>query len=136
MKRAIFTSLGWVLANALLFAIIFSLETNLNFFDWHPKWTIQVIGCVTSIVAVAALLFYLARTTKDKSALVISLIACVALVAMVILAVSPEPSSTGWFSRSRSSPAWYRWGRVLLGCIPITFWCSALTCLNKNETGA
>ena len=129
--RAIFTTLAWFLVNALFLALIVGLEFDLNFFSWQPRWTLQVGGCVAGIPILVVMLHYLARATQGKWVLAISSLACLALLGIVLCAVGAEPTSTGWFGRTAPSPAWYRGGRVLVGCMPIAFWSWALIRVNR-----
>ena len=134
--RTFLTTLAWFLVNALLMAVIVELELGLNFFGWHPQWTLQVCGWVAGLPIIVVMLHYLARATQNKWVLAISSLACLALLGIVLSMVGPEPTSTGWLGRSAPSPAWYRWGRVLVGCIPIAFWGWALVREKKRRKNA
>jgi hypothetical protein len=131
--RTLFTTLAWILVNALFLAIIVGLEFDLNFFNWHLRWTLQVGGCIAGLPVIAVMLYYLARATQDRWVLALSSLACLALVGIVLSAVGPEPTGGGWLGRSAPSPAWYRWGRVLVGCMPIAFWTWALVRVNQRK---
>lgn len=119
MKRAIWTSLAWVLANASFVALFFGLEADINFFRWTPQWTLQSGGCVSGILVLIVLVCYLARITRDKSSLAVSWLLSLALLGFVLAAVAPEPVTTGWLSRPSPSPGWYRWARAVVSSIPL-----------------
>lgn len=126
MKRTLLTTLGWILANALLLAGIIDLDMQLNFFNWHPEWSGRVAGCLAGMLVVIALLPFLSRATQSRVALAIAAVACLALLGFVLAVVGPEPLGTGWLARTAPSPAWYRWGRTLVGAVPMGFWTWAL----------
>ena len=122
MKRTFWTSLAWVLTNASFVALLFWLETDANFFRWSPNWTLQSTACLSGLLVLIVLVYYLARLTRDKGSLAVSAIACIGLLGIVLVAAPPEPISTGWFSRPSPSPDWYRWGCVAVSSIPLVFW--------------
>jgi hypothetical protein len=122
MKRTIWISLGWILANASFVALLFGLEVTVNFFRWSPTWTLQSVACVSGLLVLNVLTYYLARITRDKSTLAVSLLACLGLLGIVLAAVAPELVTTGSFSRPPPSPDWYRWGRVMISSIPLVYW--------------
>ena len=51
-----------------------------------------------------------------------SLAACLALLALAVYVLPPEPMTQGLFAREARSPLWYRAARFVLLALPGVFW--------------
>ena len=122
MKRAILLSLGWLMSAAALYAAVVLLELYWNFYDWQPKLDLNASGLILGMLALLAAIWYLARACGDRFSRGASLAICLALLALAIYVVPPEPMTQGLFAREVPSPMWYRAGRFFALALPSVFW--------------
>jgi hypothetical protein len=122
MKRAILLSLGWLLATAALYAALVTLELYWNLYDWQPKLDLIASGLILGMLAVLAAIRLLARAGCDCFSRGVSLVICLALLALAVYVDPPEPLTQGLFGREAPSPFWYRAGRFVLLALPGVFW--------------
>jgi hypothetical protein len=122
MKRAILLSLGWLLAAAGLYAALVTLELYWNLYDWQPKLDLVALGLILGMFAVLAAIRLLARAGCDRFSRGVSLAICLALLALAVYVVPPEPLTQGLFGREAPSPLWYRAGRFVVLALPSAFW--------------
>lgn len=133
MKQKLTLIVGWLAACFLLFAALFLIDWELNLWDWDPDWDWRIsilgTGVLTSITAI----WFLARATRDRLSLIISLILCLALLLYGIGILPPEEvttvSKSGWdgffanlLARRSPSPFWFRGGIAVLTELPAVFW--------------
>jgi hypothetical protein len=122
MKRAILLTLGWLLAAAGLYVALVMLELYWNLFDWQPRLDLKGSGLIFGILAVLAVIWFLARASHDRFSQAVSLAACLALLALALYVFPPEPMTQGLFAREAPSPLWYRIARFVLLALPSVFW--------------
>jgi hypothetical protein len=126
-------------------------DFNWNFFNFHPKWNLELIGEMSGILVALAAIWFLARASRDKTSRVVSLLVCVLLAGFGVAGSLAEPldrpqpvqkpeisrqmsgnqaiaeyfvktAIARVFDRSEPSPIWYRGGRMLLMFVPGVFW--------------
>jgi hypothetical protein len=119
MKRALLTSLGWVLAVALLWLPLLLLDVYWNLISWHPKWDSTVLLLFVWIVVVLGGMRLLAGLTRDPISHSTSLLLGLGLLCLGVYACPPEPLSSEWFGRLEASPAWYRALRLVVMAFPL-----------------
>jgi len=138
MKRAAIISPAWVLACVALLGLLVGIELDVNFFSWSPHWSLQSLACLAGVPVVVAALYFIARSTQDRSALMVAAFASLALLSLALRAVVPEPKGEAgrWLVRTAVSPASYRWGRVLAAGIPFCFWIWALARATRRVKNA
>lgn len=113
--------LAWVAAGAISAGLFMAVDLDLNFFSWRGEWHTQAISCMAGLLAVCVATWFLARATDKALVCGVAAVSCLALVAVGLAAVAPEPMGTPgqWFSRRESSPDWYRYGRLAISCAPL-----------------
>ena len=138
MMRAAIISSAWVLACVALLGLLIGIELDVNFISWSPHWSLQSLSCLAGMPVVVAALYFIARSTQDRSALIVSACASLALLSIAVLAVTPEPKGEAgrWLVRTVVSPASYRWGRVLAAGIPFFFWIWTLARATRRAKNA
>jgi hypothetical protein len=122
MKRAILLTLGWLVAAAGLYVALVMLEIYWNLFDWQPRLDLKATGLIFGILAVLAVIRFLARASCDRFSQGMSLAACLALLALAVYVFSPEPITQGLFARESPSPLWYRAARFVALALPSVYW--------------
>ena len=122
MKRVILLSLGWLAAAAGLYATLVMLELYWNLYDWRPKLDWPAFGLIFGTLAPLAAIRFLALASRDCFSRCVSLVICLALLALAVYVVSPEPLTSGLFTREAPSPFWYRAGRLVVLALPGVFW--------------
>ena len=122
MKRVILLILGWLLAAAGLYVALVMLELYWNLFDWQPRLDLKGSGLIFGILAVLAVIWFLARASHDRFSQAVSLAACLALLAIAVYVLPAEAMTQGLFAREAPSPFWYRAGRFVLLALPSVFW--------------
>jgi hypothetical protein len=122
MKRAILLTLGWLLAATGLYVALVMLELYWNLTDWQPKLDSNASGLMTGILALLAAIGFLARASGDRFSQGLSLAICLALLALAVYVVPPEPMTQGLFARESPSPLWYRAARFVALALPSVFW--------------
>jgi hypothetical protein len=122
MQRAILLSLGWLLSAAGLYVALVVLELYWNLYDWQPKPDLQAVGLILGILAVLAAIRLLARAGCDRFSRGVSLVICLALLALAAYVAPPELLTQGLFAREAPSPCWYRAARFVVLALPSVFW--------------
>ena len=122
MKRAILLTLCWLLAAAGLYVALVMLELYWNLYDWQPELDLRALGLFCGMVAVLAAIRILARADGNRFSRGVSLVICLALLALGIYVFPAEPITHGMFARETPSPLWYRAGRFVLLALPSVFW--------------
>ena len=135
MKRAILLSLGWLLSAAVLYAALVTLELYWNLYDWQPKLDLIASGLILGILAVLAVIRLLARTSRDRFSRGVSLVICLALLALAVYVVPAEPLTQGLFGREAPSPLWYRGARFVVLALPSVFGCLGFLRRRKRPDG-
>ena len=138
MKRTTLTIFGWFGAIAFLIWAVLGIEFDINFFSWNPHWSPQVIGCLLGILALFTCIAFLAKVTMGRVALIVSSIACTLAVVLGLFTVAPEPLGPPgqWFSRTQSSPSWYRCARAAIAVVPMVLWAWAFWRSNRHLKNA
>jgi hypothetical protein len=122
MKRAVLVTFGWVIGTLGLYAALVMLELYWNFYDWQPRVDFKAFGLIFGMLAILAAIHYLARASCDRLSQGVSLMACLALLALAVYVFPPEPLTGGLFARAAVSPFWYRGARFVLLGLPGLFW--------------
>jgi hypothetical protein len=122
MKRSLLLSLGWLVSAAGLYATLVGLELYWNLYDWQPiadgKTLIVCLVMLSFLTAIGCL----ARATRDRFTMILSLVLCVALVALAVYVFPSEPPTQGLFARESPSPFWYRGARFVTLALPGAAW--------------
>jgi amino acid permease len=98
------------------------LELDWNLYDWEPQFDFKGIASVIVSVAVLAIIYFLARSTRDRFSKTVSFLLVVTLAGISIYTFPRETQTSGLFARQSPSPLWYRGGRLLLMILPGVFW--------------
>lgn len=114
--------LGWLIAAFFLWALLVLLEVYWNLYDWRPKFDSRALEMALGVCLILAAIFLLARARRQLAARAVSLVVCLALLALAIYVLPPEPPISGSYARQRSSPAWYRVVRFCALSSPTLFW--------------
>ena len=122
MKRAILLTLGWLLAAAGLYVALVMLELYWNLYDWQPRLDLRALGLFCGMVTVLVAIRFLARADGNRLSRGVSLVICLALLALGVYVFPAEPITHGMFARETPSPLWYRAGRFVLLALPSVFW--------------
>jgi hypothetical protein len=122
VKRAILLSLGWLLSAAGLYVALVVLELYWNLYDWQPKLDWEALGLIFGMLALLAAIRLLARASGDRFSRGVSLVICLALLALAVYVFPPEPRTSGLFAREAPSPFWYRAARFVVLALPSVFW--------------
>ena len=123
MKRTVFLIAGWVLLAVALYLPLLLLDVYWNIVTWRPEWDGTALFLLVWIGAAAAGCYWMARASRDRLTRVVSLLICMALLALGVYVCRAEPMSFGMFGRETSSPWWYRAGRLLVLGTPALLWC-------------
>jgi hypothetical protein len=126
VKRAILLSAGWLLAGVGLYMALVILELYWNLYNWQPIVDLRASGLILGVLALLAVIRWLARTTCDRVSQGLSLLICLALLAVAVYVFPPEPPTQGLFAREAPSPLWYRAARLVLLGLPSLFWALGL----------
>ena len=135
MKRALFFSLGCLVASTALYVSLLLLDIYWNLVSWHPRWDWTVSTLIALTFASTLSLGLLARSPRDRPSRVISLVVCVLLLSLGAYALPPEPLSAGLFGRLASSPLWYRGARLVVMGLPLVLWVWARRSATRGSTG-
>ena len=122
MKRPFILIVGWLGAIGMLYAAVMSISLYWNLFTWRPVLDFKVLACGLVMAGALVMIWFLARSTRDKAIQVVSLIGCLSLLGVAIFWFPLEANNSGFLGRSRPSPLWFRGGRVLLASLPSAFW--------------
>jgi hypothetical protein len=99
------------------------LDVYWNIVTWRPEWDGTATFLLVWIAAATAGCYWMARASRDRLTRVVSLLICMALLALGIYVSRAEPLSFGMFGRESCSPLWYRAGRLLVLGTPTLLWC-------------
>ena len=122
MKRAVLVTCCWLIGALGLYVALVMLELYWNFYDWQPKVDFKAFGLIFGMLAILAAIHCLARASCDRLSQSVSLMACLALLALAVYVLPPEPLTGGLFARSAASPFWYRGARFVVLALPGLFW--------------
>ena len=122
MKRAILLTLGWLLAAAGLYVALVMLELYWNLYDWQPRLDLRALGLFCGMISVLVAIRFLARAGGNRFSQGVSLVICLALLALGVYVFPAEPITHGMFARESPSPLWYRAARFVLLALPCLFW--------------
>ena len=122
MTRAILLTLVWVVASVALYAAFVALEFDWNVWDWQPNLDLFDWGLLVAMFAFVLLMRLLATACPDRMSRGTSLVFCLALFVLGCYVLAPEPLTQGLFARERSSPFWYRFGRLVVLALPTVVW--------------
>jgi hypothetical protein len=122
IARAFALSVGWLGAVLGLYVCLVGLELYWNFFDWLPRWDWKVALFFVAILMMLTAVWFLRRGTPDRFSRAVSLLLCLALIALALYVLPPERLSEGLFARTSPSPLWYRGGRLIVMWLPAVFW--------------
>jgi hypothetical protein len=127
MKRTLLLSTGWLAAVLALYVGLVWLECYWNLYDWLPRLDLQATALVGGVIATLAVIRLLTRATHDRFTRALSLVFCLALLALAVYVSPAEPRTGGVFARESASPVWYRGGRFVALALPGVFWgCAVL----------
>jgi hypothetical protein len=98
------------------------LDVRWNFPDWGLDLDLEVILDLAAIVGALVGFWLLAKATAHRISRTVSLLACVALLAIGLGVLRSEPLTHGLFARESASPRWYRYSRLALLACPLAFW--------------
>ena len=126
MTRAILLILAWLMAAAGLYAGLVALEFYWNVWDWQPNLDLIAWGLMSATFAFVLAMRLLAPASRDRMSQFVSLVLCVALLVLGCYVLAPEPLTQGLFARERSSPFWYRFGRLVVLALPTVVWVRGL----------
>jgi len=121
MKRVILLVVGWMTALGLFGCGIGMLEIGWNLFDFSPHLNLGTIGVALVVTGALVAVWFLAKASRDRVTLVVSILACGALALLGILCLPAEQVDTKrflFFGRTQPSPLWFRAGRAALLCLP------------------
>ena len=122
MTRTILLTLAWVVASLGLYAALVALEFYWNVWDWQPNLDPIAWGLLVAVFGFVFAMRLLASATRDRMSQAVSLLLCAALLALGFYVLAPEPLTQGLFARERSSPFWYRFGRLVVLALPTVVW--------------
>ncbi len=125
MLRRILLALAWLTATAALYLAMLGLELHWNLLEWRPRSDVTSAGLVLGIIIFYSTFWFLTRARFDGVVAGVSALGCVALVALGLYTLPPEPPGQGVFERAAPSPTCYRGGRLLAMCLPAVLWVSA-----------
>jgi hypothetical protein len=123
MKRSLLLCLAWLASAAVLYVLALVLELVWNLYDWQPSLDWQALGPLLGMAALLAGMRRLAKAAGDRVSRAVSLVMCLALLALAVYVLPPEPPGHGLFARQTPSPFWYRGGRLVVLALPGVFWC-------------
>ena len=126
MTCVILLVLGWLVAAIALWVLLVSLEIYWNLYDWQPKVDSIALGLGLVIFSTIACMWLLTRASRRLAARGASLVMCLALLILGGYVLPPEPKDSGLFARERTSPFWYRGGRLAVLALPALFWVLAM----------
>jgi hypothetical protein len=132
MTRVILLVLCWLVAAFALWVLLVSLEVYWNLYDWQPKVDAIALGLGLAIFSTIACIWLLTRASRRLAARGTSLLICLALLILGVYVLPPEPKGSGLFARERTSPFWYRGGRLAVLALPALFW--VLSTFRQNNT--
>jgi hypothetical protein len=131
MKHSILLSVGWLVTVGALCAAVTMIDLHWNLFFWYPSLDFIAMACGLGILGALVVICFLARFSRDQVSQVISLILCLSLLGLAIYWLPAEATDPGFFGRTRSSPLWFRGGRVFLLSVPGLFWFWGRFCPRK-----
>jgi len=128
--RSLLMLIGWLAGCFALLQATVMLDFHWDFFDWHPQFDSEALVAGLEIVAGIVAIGFLGRVTRDKASLIVSCVLCVALLALAVAWISPEPVPQPPFrsygdapgARHCASPVWYRGARLFVMALPAAFW--------------
>ena len=121
MRRTILLTLGWLAAALGLYAALLGLELCWNLYNWQPRLDTDSMGLIGGALSFLVAIRFLAGATRDGVSQGVAWLTCLALLALAVYVLPPEPLTTGLFARTVASPLWYRAGRFLLLVLPSMF---------------
>ena len=122
MTRTILISIGWFGATALLYVMLVILELNWNLFDWQPRIDPKALTLAAGLCSILLGILLLSQVSHSCLSGWISFLLCLALLALAIYVLPPEPITRGMFGRKEPSPLWYRSARFVVMALPLSFW--------------
>ena len=122
MTRVILLSIGWFVAALGLYVALVILELYWNLYDWQPKLDSRALGLIIAVGSILVEIRFLARANSHRIGQGVSLVLCLALLALAVYVFPREPLTQGVFAREQSSPLWYRVGRLVALALPGVFW--------------
>jgi membrane protease YdiL (CAAX protease family) len=93
-----------------------------NLYDWQPKPDLTALGLVLGVLLILLLIGFLAGASVHPATRGLSLVMCLALLALAFYVLPREPLTNGLFTRTQSSPVWYRAGRFAVLALPTALW--------------
>ena len=110
--------LAWLSAGLSLYLAMALLEVHWNLVSWKPllDWT----SLLPLLMVTGTLLGFIRLSQAESRPLirVFSSLICLALLGLGIHLLPQEPLTEGLFARTAPSPAWYRFGRLLIMASP------------------
>jgi hypothetical protein len=133
MWRAILLIIGWLTAGVMLLAGTGYLNFNWNLISFIPGLDLNTIAAALIIIVAEALIWFLAKASRDYASRSVSLLICMYLAWFAIYRCLPveqrhaTSDGSAWgeafaLMLSQPSPLWYRGGLTLLVCLPGVFW--------------
>jgi hypothetical protein len=113
---------GWLVATSGLYVALVLLELRWNLYDWQPRYDLQGDCLVCGTGCLIYVFWLLAKAGGNRVIRTVSFLACLALLALGVYIMPPEPLTAGVFGREQSSPSWYRGARTLALILPGIFW--------------
>ncbi len=136
MKRSMLLALGWISAALGLYTSLVILELYWYLYDWQPTVDLKVLGLTCVVCSMLLAMAFLARLDCHSVIRSLSLVICLALLALGLYVLPREPVTQGLFAREHPSPAWYRGTRFILLVAPSLLWGAGFFCLRKRIVGA
>jgi hypothetical protein len=122
MTRVILLSIGWFVAALGLYVALVILELYWNLNDWQPKLDSRASGLIIGVGSILVAIRFLARANSHRIGQGVSLVLCLALLALAVYVFPREPLTQGLFARQQSSPLWYRASRLVVLASPGVLW--------------
>ena len=126
-------TLAWLLSLASLYGALVGLELYWNFFDWRPKTDAPAAALGFWILAMLAAVWLLSQANRSRLTQSVSLLLCLALLALAIYVFPPELRTPGFLGRDSASPLWYRGGRAAVLSLPLVFWLVGWTRIRRRQ---
>jgi hypothetical protein len=98
------------------------LELYWNLFDWQPRIDSKAMGLVAGLCSAVIAMFLLSQINQGRLSQFVSLLLCLALLALAVYVFPAEPITQGMFGRREASPLWYRAARFVVMVLPLSFW--------------
>lgn len=94
------------------------LELHWNLVNWKPVVDWVFLLLLLMIAGSLASFERLARMPRLNPVTVVSVVICLCLFGLGIYLLPQEALTSGLFERNQPSPAWYRFGRLLIMATP------------------